>query len=193
MVIFRIVDRFRTDCSREGLEWDDTKARALSSIETAFAKGNGRLLVWKDGAVSEFSERFEADGIVFRKPDEYLFSFNSPLGACPVCGGLGRIEGISEDLIVPDKSKSIYDGAIVCWRGEKMGWFKDQLIANAERNGIPIFEPWCNLSEEVRTKIWKGCPAEDEKHCIVGLEEFFEWVRKNRYKIQRELRSEANG
>ena len=181
---YLLVDRFRTDCSREGLEWDDTKARALSSIETAFAKGNGRLLVWKDGAVSEFSERFEADGIVFRKPDEYLFSFNSPLGACPVCGGLGRIEGISEDLIVPDKSKSIYDGAIVCWRGEKMGWFKDQLIANAERNGIPIFEPWCNLSEEVRTKIWKGCPAEDEKHCIVGLEEFFEWVRKNRYKIQ---------
>ena len=181
---YLLVDRFRTDCSREGLEWDDTKARALSSIETAFAKGNGRLLVWKDGVVSEFSERFEADGIVFRKPDEYLFSFNSPLGACPVCGGLGRIEGISEDLIVPDKSKSIYDGAIVCWRGEKMGWFKDQLIANAERNGIPIFEPWCNLSEEVRTKIWKGCPAEDEKHCIVGLEEFFEWVRKNRYKIQ---------
>lgn len=181
---YLLVDRFRTDCSREGLEWDDTKARALSSIETAFAKGNGRLLIWKDGAVSEFSERFEADGIVFRKPDEYLFSFNSPLGACPVCGGLGRIEGISEDLIVPDKSKSIYDGAIVCWRGEKMGWFKDQLIANAERNGIPIFEPWCNLSEEVRTKIWKGCPAEDEKHCIVGLEEFFEWVRKNRYKIQ---------
>ena len=181
---YLLVDRFRTDCSREGLEWDDTKARALSSIETAFAKGNGRLLVWKDGVVSEFSERFEADGIVFRKPDEYLFSFNSPLGACPVCGGLGRIEGISEDLIVPDKSKSIYDGAIVCWRGEKMGWFKDQLIANAERNGIPIFEPWCNLSEEVRTKIWKGCSAEDEKHCIVGLEEFFEWVRKNRYKIQ---------
>ena len=181
---YLLVDRFRTDCSREGLEWDDTKARALSSIETAFAKGNGRLLIWKDGVVSEFSERFEADGIVFRKPDEYLFSFNSPLGACPVCGGLGRIEGISEDLIVPDKSKSIYDGAIVCWRGEKMGWFKDQLIANAERNGIPIFEPWCNLSEEVRTKIWKGCPAEDEKHCIVGLEEFFEWVRKNRYKIQ---------
>ena len=181
---YLLVDRFRTDCSREGLEWDDTKARALSSIETAFAKGNGRLLVWKDGVVSEFSERFEADGIVFRKPDEYLFSFNSPLGACPVCGGLGRIEGISEDLIVPDKSKSIYDGAIVCWRGEKMGWFKDQLIANAERNGIPIFEPWCNLSDEVRTKIWKGCPAEDEKHCIVGLEEFFEWVRKNRYKIQ---------
>ena len=181
---YLLVDRFRTDCSREGLELDDTKARALSSIETAFAKGNGRLLVWKDGVVSEFSERFEADGIVFRKPDEYLFSFNSPLGACPVCGGLGRIEGISEDLIVPDKSKSIYDGAIVCWRGEKMGWFKDQLIANAERNGIPIFEPWCNLSEEVRTKIWKGCPAEDEKHCIVGLEEFFEWVRKNRYKIQ---------
>ena len=181
---YLLVDRFRTDCSREGLEWDDTKARALSSIETAFAKGNGRLLIWKDGVVSEFSERFEADGIVFRKPDEYLFSFNSPLGACPVCGGLGRIEGISEDLIVPDKSKSIYDGAIVCWRGEKMGWFKDQLIANAERNGIPIFEPWCNLSDEVRTKIWKGCPAEDEKHCIVGLEEFFEWVRKNRYKIQ---------
>ena len=181
---YLLVDRFRLDCSREGLEWDDTKARALSSIETAFAKGDGRLLVWKNGTVEQFSERFEADGIVFRKPDEYLFSFNSPLGACPVCGGLGRIEGISEELIVPDKSKSIYDGAIVCWRGDKMGWFRDRLIANAESNGIPIFEPWCNLSEEARAKIWHGCHAEDEEHSIIGLDEFFEWVRKNRYKIQ---------
>ena len=88
-----------------------------------------------------FCSRFELDGITFRIPDEYLFSFNSPLGACPTCGGLGKIIGISEDLVVPDKTKSIYDGAIACWRCEKMGWFRDHLIELADRYGIPIFEP----------------------------------------------------
>ena len=107
-------------------------------------------------SLNGFINRFEADGIEFAKPDEYLFSFNSPLGACPVCGVLGQIIGISEDLVVPDKSKTIYDGAIACWRGDKMGWFKDQLVRNSSRYGIPIFEPYCNLSQEVKDLIWKG-------------------------------------
>ena len=136
------------------------------------------------GSVKEFINRFEADGITFEKPDEYLFSFNSPLGACPVCGGLGQIIGISEDLVVPDKSKTIYDGAIACWRGDKMGWFKDQIVRNSTRYGIPIFEPYCNLSADVREKLWNGCPAETEEDSIIGLNEFFKWVESNRYKVQ---------
>ena len=131
-----------------------------------------------------FCSRFEKDGITFRKPDEYLFSFNSPLGACPVCGGLGKIVGISEDLVVPDKTKSIYDGAIACWRGDKMGWFKDQLIKNAERLGIPIFEPYCKLTEQQKHIIWTHRGDYEDPEAFCGLDQFFEWVESNRYKIQ---------
>jgi excinuclease ABC subunit A len=135
-------------------------------------------------AMKMFCNRFEADGMTFEKPDEYLFSFNSPLGACKECGGLGQIIGISEDLVVPDKSKTIYDGAIACWRGDKMGWFKDLIVRNSARYGIPIFEPYCNLTQEVKDKIWKGVPAQTEEDSIIGINEFFKWVESNRYKIQ---------
>ncbi len=182
--VWLLVDRVRMDCSREGQEWEDTRSRVLASIETAFSKGDDALTVWTETEQKRFSTRFEADGMTFPKPDEYLFSFNSPLGACPVCGGLGQIIGVSEDLVVPDKSKSIYDGAIACWRGEKMGWFRQQVILNAEANGIDVFAPWCTLSEETREKIWKGCPGPTEETTIIGLDEFFKWVEKNRYKIQ---------
>jgi excinuclease ABC subunit A len=124
------------------------------------------------------------DGITFREPDEYLFSFNSPLGACPECGGLGKIIGISEDLVVPDKSLSIYDGAIACWKGEKMGWFKDHLVRVADRYGIRIFEPYCNLTEEEKAVIWDGHSVEGDEDSIIGINEFFKWVESNRYKIQ---------
>ena len=170
-------------------DWEDLQTRLHSSVETAFDKGNGTMLVRKelyDGSatIESFINRFEADGVEFARPDEYLFSFNSPLGACPVCGGLGQIIGISEDLVVPDKSMTIYDGAIACWRGDKMGWFKDQLVRNSAKYGIPIFEPYCNLSQEVKDIIWKGRAAQTEEEKIVGLNEFFEWVEANRYKIQ---------
>ena len=171
---------------------DDLKTRLHSSIDTAFDKGDGALYIRTETSseygnhveMKQFVNRFEADGMKFEKPDEYLFSFNSPLGACPVCGGLGKIIGISEDLVVPDKSKTIYDGAIACWRGDKMGWFKDQLVRNSAKYGIPIFEPYCNLSREVKELIWKGCAAETEEESIIGLNEFFKWVESNRYKIQ---------
>ena len=169
-------------------DWDDLQTRLNGSIESAFDKGNGTVLVRReiDGRIEtrQFVNRFEADGMEFVKPDEYLFSFNSPLGACPGCGGLGQIIGISEDLVVPDKSKTIYDGAIACWRGEKMGWFKDHLVRNAARYGIPVFEPYCNLSQEVKELIWKGHAAETEEESIIGLNEFFRWVEANRYKVQ---------
>ena len=187
--LYLLVDRVRNPKEDD----EDQKTRLLASVDTAFNRGGGTMYVWRensgqtDGAVYEikqFANRFEADGMTFQKPDEYLFSFNSPLGACPVCGGLGKIIGISEDLVVPDKSKTIYDGAIACWRGDKMGWFKDQIVRNSTRYGIPIFEPYCNLSQEVRDKIWKGCKADTEEDSIIGLNEFFKWVEANRYKIQ---------
>ena len=182
-----IVDYLPVDMPQE--DWEDLQTRLHASVDTAFDKGEGILYVRKENAggessVRQFINRFEADGIEFAKPDEYLFSFNSPLGACPVCGGLGQIIGISEDLVVPDKSKTIYDGAIACWRGEKMGWFKDHLVKNAAKYGIPIFEPYCNLSQETKDLIWKGHTAETEDDSIIGLDEFFRWVESNRYKIQ---------
>ena len=180
--LYLLVDRLKLPSME-----DDLQTRLHSSIESAFDKGNGSIFIRKETDIVElkgFINRFEADGIEFAKPDEYLFSFNSPLGACPVCGGLGQIIGISEDLVVPDKSKTIYDGAIACWRGDKMGWFKDQIVRNSARLNIPIFEPYCNLSQEVKDIIWKGYPGITEEDTIVGLNEFFKWVESNRYKVQ---------
>jgi excinuclease ABC subunit A len=166
-------------------DWEDLQTRLHSSIASAFAEGSGTMYVRKGGQqMKQFINRFELDGMTFKEPDEYMFSFNSPLGACPICGGLGKIIGISEDLVIPDKTKSIYDGAIACWRGDKMGWFKDQVIKNAKRYGIPIFEPYCNLSEEVKDILWEGRKADTEEDSIIGLNEFFKWVESNRYKIQ---------
>ena len=191
--LYLLVDRLKLNAEPD----EDLRTRLHASIETAFDKGAGTIYVRKevqaqtgDGAsdvqveTKQFINRFEADGMVFETPDEYLFSFNSPLGACPVCGGLGKIIGISEDLVIPDKSKTIYDGAIACWRGDKMGWFKDQIVRNASKYGIPIFEPYCNLSQEVKDLIWKGHAADREEDSIIGINEFFKWVEANRYKIQ---------
>lgn len=186
--VYLLVDRARLSSDND----EDLRTRLHSSIETAFDRGAGSLYIYKDyiepsdekQVLKNFVSRFEADGMEFSKPDEYMFSFNSPLGACPVCGGLGKIIGISEDLVVPDKSKTIYDGAIACWRGEKMGWFKDQLVRNSGRYNIPIFEPYCNLTEEQKDVIWKGRQGETEEDSVIGLDEFFRWVEANRYKIQ---------
>ena len=180
--MYLFVDRVRLEGKDE-----DLVARLRDSVSSAFSKGD--VILRKetpDGKVSleRFSQRFELDGIEFRRPDEFLFSFNSPLGACPVCGGLGKIIGISEDLVVPDKTKSIYDGAIACWRGEKMGWFRDHLIEVAERYGIRIFEPWCRLTDKEKDIIWNGHSVKGDDSSIVGINEFFEWVDANRYKIQ---------
>ena len=155
--------------------WTRSNAGAATGAATGASVNN---------SLHRFCSRFELDGITFRHPDEYLFSFNSPLGACPVCGGLGKIVGVSEDLVVPDKTKSIYDGAIACWRGDKMGWFKDQLILNAEKYGIPIFEPYCKLTEEQKRIIWTHRGNYEDPGAFFGIDQFFEWVESNRYKIQ---------
>lgn len=183
-----LVDRIR--------DYSD-RTRLLASIADAFRIGDGRIAVCadpiggsKEFSIREFNSRFELDGICFKQPDDYLFSFNSPLGACPVCGGLGQIIGVSEDLVVPDKSKSIYDGCIACWRGKKMSWFKDQMVRVGAKYGIPVFKPYCELTVEQRSRIWEGDPpAEGEKYDdnpdrLVGINEFFAWVETQRYKIQ---------
>ena len=175
-----LVDRAKTTGEAD----EDLLTRLHASIQAAFDKGNGDMAIIKDGVRKEFCSRFEKDGLTFRQPDEYLFSFNSPLGACPVCGGLGKIIGISEDLVVPDKTKSIYDGAIACWRGEKMSWFKDLVVKNAEKYGIPVFEPYCKLTEKQKRTLWESRATMDDETTIVGIDEFFEWVNANRYKIQ---------
>lgn len=179
--LYLLVDRVKLD----GGEPDpDLRTRLLSSVDTAFTRGNGAMIVSLDGEMKRFVNRFELDGITFQHPDEYMFSFNSPLGACPVCGGLGKIIGISEDLVIPDKAKSIYDGAIACWRGDKMGWFKDHLVKVAHLYDIPVFDPYCQLSDRVKRLIWDGYHAADEEDSVVGINEFFSWVETQRYKIQ---------
>ena len=169
----------------------DLRTRLLSSVNDAFDRGDDFMsIVSGGGEMRNFCRRFELDGISFRQPDEFLFSFNSPLGACPECGGLGKIIGVSEDLVIPDKTKSIYDGCIACWRGEKMGWFREHLIEVAGKYGIPIFEPYCNLDRRVKDLIWDGdrpAPGErydDDETRLIGISEFFEWVETQRYKIQ---------
>lgn len=180
-----LVDRSRAD----GVEDPDRRTRLLSSVNDAFDRGDDRMAIaTEDGDFRVFCRKFELDGMTFRKPDEFLFSFNSPLGACPVCGGLGKILGVSEDLVIPDKTKSIYDGCIACWRGEKMGWFREHLIEVSGKYGIPIFEPYCNLDKKVRELIWDGdrsaAGKADEETRLIGISEFFEWVETQRYKIQ---------
>ena len=199
--LYLLVDRVRI----QGTPDEDLLTRLHSSIQSAYDMGGGDMYLYEispraplgrndnssvipseveESHLRHFCSRFERDGITFRKPDEYLFSFNSPLGACPVCGGLGKIIGVSEDLVVPDKTKSIYDGAIACWRGDKMGWFKDQLIKNAERFGIPIFEPYCKLTAEQKHIIWTYRGDYENPDDFCGIDQFFEWVESNRYKIQ---------
>ena len=190
--VLRIEDVMKT----QGESHDDVKLlidrmkapfdqdRLIASVSDAFNRGDGVMYVVADSQTRAFSSRFELDGMTFRQPDEYLFSFNSPLGACPHCGGLGKVIGISEDLVVPDKSKSIYDGAIACWKGEKMGWFRDHLVEVSPRYGLDIFTPWCNLPRSQRDIVWYGHSVEGDEGSIVGVKEFFDWVETQRYKIQ---------
>lgn len=178
---YLLVDRVRL--GEEPID-EDTRSRLLSSIQTAFSRGKGDMAVACGSFFQSFCERFELDGIVFPQSDEFLFSFNSPLGACPVCGGLGKIIGVSEDLVIPDKSKTLYDGAIACWRGEKMSWFQDRLLRCAAKYEIPLFVPYCKLPEKARKTLWASRSVEGDEESLVGIDEFFEWVESQKYKIQ---------
>lgn len=160
-------------------EWS---SRLFDSIQTAFDLSDGMcdvvLLGEKSNHTEHFSSRFEADGIVFQVPFEHMFSFNNPLGACPRCEGYGRVIGIDENLVIPDKSKTIYDDAIVCWRGETMRWWKEQLVKHASKFNFPIHKPFHELNKEQRQLLWRG------NQYFEGLDAFFAFLEKERYKIQ---------
>ena len=176
-VVFLLVDRFVV--SHES----DAISRLNDSVETAMYEGDGACLLRffnPDGSTQlyRFSTKFEVDGMTFEEPNDQLFSFNSPLGACPECEGFGSVIGIDEHLVVPNRSLSVYDGAVVCWRGDKMGEWKDMVIRGAEKAGFPIFTPYYQLTDEQKRMLWEGTPY------FKGINDFFEMVKENQYKIQ---------
>ena len=157
--------------------------RQLDSLQTAFFEGHDQciLLVWdEDGNIHEhpFSKRFEVDGITFAEPTDLMFNFNNPIGACPTCEGFGRVVGIDENLVVPDKSLSVYDDAVVCWRGQTMSEWKREFIHVASRHGFPIHRPYYELTQDEHDLLWHGDGD------FPGIDGFFEFVKANSYKIQ---------
>ena len=167
-----IVDRLRVASDEE------FATRLRDSVARAFAYGDGVCRILTDEGAEEFSSRFEADGIAFEQPTEHLFSFNNPLGACPRCEGYGKIIGIDEDLVIPDKSKTIYEGAIACWRGETMRLWKEKLVENAGKFDFPIHTPYHELTPEQKRLLWTG------NEYFYGLDSFFEYIDSERRKIQ---------
>jgi len=156
-----------------------TANRFADSVQTALFEGHGECGLYINGNYEMFSERFEMDGIRFIEPSEHLFDFNNPIGACPTCKGFGNIIGIDPDLVVPDKTKSIYDDAIACWHGEKMSVWRDRLIYNAAKFGFPIHTPFFELTPEQKRLIWTG------NEYFRGLNDFFQELESKQYgKIQ---------
>jgi excinuclease ABC subunit A len=160
----------------------DNVSRVADSVQTAFYEGRGECIIKlyqeKSTTVTVFSNKFEADGIVFEEPSEHLFAFNSPLGACPKCEGFGSVIGIDEDLVVPNKHLSIYEDAIACWKGEKLSEWKNILVRNAHKFDFPVHKPYYELTQEERRVIWTG------NTWFHGLDEFFKHLEEKLYKIQ---------
>lgn len=161
----------------------EDEMRLLDSLSTAFFEGNGHCIVklWlNDGSVStlEFSKRFEADGITFQEPTELMFNFNNPLGACPKCEGFGKVVGIDEDLVIPNKFLSIYDDAVMCWRGQIMSEWKKEFIHFASAHAFPIHKPYIELTNEQKHLLWHGNGS------YKGLDGFFDYLRSKSYSIQ---------
>lgn len=166
----------------------DTISRINDSLETAFFEGDGacRIVFFPSNISYDFSDKFEADGIRFDEPNDNMFSFNTPYGACPVCEGFGSVIGIDEKLVIPNPSLSVYEGCVQCWHGEKMAKWKDEFCYQAAKDNFPIFEPYYNLSSTHKEWLWHGLPSQkhksiDEKVCI---DSFFQMVKENQYKIQ---------
>ncbi len=159
---------------------EDFYNRLADAIEVSFFEGKGELYIENlgDGSSREFNNRFEADGITFLEPNVHLFSFNNPYGACPTCEGYGDVIGIDEELVIPNTALSIYDNAIFPWRGDSMGWYRDQLVNNAYKFDFPIHKPWFQLTEEQKQLVWEG-----NEH-FEGLNDFFKYLESKNYKIQ---------
>ncbi|MBQ8715891.1 MAG: excinuclease ABC subunit UvrA [Prevotella sp.] len=180
--LYLVIDRLTVDDAKDAI------SRLVDSAETAFYEGNGecRLMFLPSMLSYDFSMRFEADGMKFEEPSDNLFSFNSPVGACPECQGFGKIIGIDEHLVIPNTTLSVYDGCVVCWHGEKMKMWKDEFCRRAAKDDFPIFEPYYNLTQQQKDMLWHGLPSERHKdiHDQVSIDAFFQMVKESQYKIQ---------
>ena len=180
--LYLVIDRLSVDAAKDSI------SRLVDSAETAFYEGHGqcRLMFLPSNICYDFSVRFETDGITFEEPTDNLFSFNSPIGACPECQGFGKIIGIDEHLVIPDTSLSVDDGCVVCWHGEKMKMWKEEFCRRAAQDDFPIFEPYYNLTQKQKDMLWHGLPSDKhrDKYDRVSIDNFFQMVRENQYKIQ---------
>ena len=175
--VYLLIDRMTSDTDQASI------SRLTDSAETAMYEGDGTCMLRfysADGSTQlfTFSTKFEADGITFEEPNDQMFSFNSPIGACPTCEGFGRVIGIDEQLVIPNTALSVYEGAVVCWRGEKMSEWLKEFLHEAPAHNFPIFTPYYELTQEQKDYLWHG-PR--EKACI---DSFFQMLEENQYKIQ---------
>ena len=176
-----MVDRIPFDSNTFAEE--EMENRTMDSVRTAFDKGNGHIACAFSHAVEghallRFSSLFEADGMQFSEPTEWMFNYNSPVGACPVCGGLGKIIGIDESLVIPNQALSVYQDAVACWKGEVMKYFKEEVLANADKFGFPVHTPYKDLTAKQKSDLWNG------NRYITGIYPFFKELEAKRYKIQ---------
>ena len=183
--VLLLIDRLSASDEKE------TISRLTDSTETAFYEGGGEMMLrfLPAGIEHTFSTRFEADGMTFEEPSDQLFAFNSPMGACPTCEGWGNVQGIDPHLVIPDSSKSVYEGCIQCWRGDKLNEWKTEFIRQAERIKFPIFKPYYELTQEEKNLLWHGrfpnlSLEERWEHGDVCIDVFFDYLREGRYKIQ---------
>ena len=172
-----LIDRLSVSRTKE----DDM--RIYDSLQTAFFEGHDEciIMIWQSNGTTQtltFSKRFEADGITFQEPSDLMFNFNNPIGACPVCEGFGKVTGIDENLVVPNKALSIYEDAVVCWKGQVMSEWKRDLISKAAKYGFPIHTPYNNLTEEQKRFLWHG------NSDFAGIDGFFRFVQSKTYSIQ---------
>ena len=180
--IYIVIDRMSVSEEKSEI------SRLIDSAETAFYEGHGscRLTFLPSNISYDFSIRYEADGMKFEEPNDNMFSFNSPLGACPKCEGFGSVIGIDERLVISNSSLSVYDGCAQCWHGEKMGMWKDEFCRRAASDGFPLFKPYFQLTRKEKDMLWHGLPSESKKdiHDKVCIDAFFQMVKENQYKIQ---------
>ena len=180
--LWLLIDRMSVSHSK------DVISRLTDSAETAMYEGDGacRLVFLPSNICYDFSSRYEADGITFEEPNDNMFSFNSPVGACPTCEGFGSIIGIDEKLVIPNSSLSVYDGCVQCWHGDKMGIWREVFCRKAVVDGFPIFKPYFELSRKEKDMLWHGLPSEKhlDIHDQVNIDAFFQMVKENQYKIQ---------
>ncbi len=169
-----LIDRIVTKAFEE-----EDLHRLSDSVGTAFYEGEGEMYVEVDNKkLLHFSNKFELDGIQFEEPVPNLFSFNNPYGACPTCEGFSQVLGIDADLVIPDKRLSVYEGAVAPWKGEKLGWWREQFVKYAGKFGFPIHKPIIDLSKEQYRQLWEG------EGVVQGLNDFFKEVEQNLYKVQ---------